>query len=628
MVSVKSTTYTVPTAYIPSINNRNNQSGANNTALFNQFFTLTAPAVNPVIDGFNNVAGWTNKPDQNLFERLASGILHFCGVPNIETTTLHEVQGGYQEHVRNKNPEFAEQAASFQIANELYQRALLKNGIGELVDVVKNEKGETVQQHQMNVWDQIRTFWPGTKNKIRKTIEGYENTQRGKTEEGQEIFAKKEEINATLGMHKQSSRNDLVSFMLIPMAGGQLMGWAGDMMKSGLILPAQILGGLGSLLQGSQSLVIARDVMAMDFSNLHGSQSQNLVGLGKLAVLASHTGRFLLSPLMTVLGIQDSVDGKESLGSKILGGIGTAFGVLNSSSLFMFGLHAHNSIVGLNNASAEVQKTHAWTAQKNMARFNKWSNIVAGVVGLASAIAEPILDHFENQAYQELKPIIEKEQAKFKVQEEKLIQQAMAIRDDLMKKVKAGEITEAQFNAQMQVLVQTIQMQMRKMEEPIRTLIQQKTDWITKAKWFSRLAETLSFMPINVMMLGRGLMNLTTHHAQRQDLAKEKGQVFNDNLFQSWIHGIWGNDPNALGGQLLRGGFNVPIVGSLGSGGTLPEKLYATVLEPLSIFASFFTSVTMPLAMSGSPFEQQFKDLTKNPVFGGLQMATNFLQFV
>jgi hypothetical protein len=627
MVSVKSTTYTIPTAYIPSINNRNNQSGANNTALFNQFFTLTAPAVNPVIDGFNNVAGWTNKPDQNLFKRLASGILHFCGVPNIETTTLHEVQGGYQEHVRNKNPEFTEQAASFQIANELYQQALLDNGIGELVNV-KNEKGQTVQQHQMTVWDQIRTFWPGTQNKIRETIKGYEGKKVAETQNGQGIFAEKEEINATLGMHKQSSRNDLVSFMLIPMAGGQLMGWAGDMMKAGLILPAQILGGLGSLLQGSQSLVIARDVMAMDFSNLRNSQSQNLVGLGKLAVLASHTGRFLLSPLMTVLGIQDSVDGKESLGSKILGGIGTAFGVLNSSSLFMFGLHAHNSIVGLNNASAEVQKTHAWNAQRNMARFNKWSNIVAGVVGLASAIAEPILDHFENQAYEELKPIIQAQQAKFKVQEEKLIQQAMAIRDDLMKKVKAGEITEAQFNAQMQVLVQTIQMQMRKMEEPIRTLIQQKTDWITKAKWFSRLAETLSFMPISVMMLGRGLMNLTTHHAQRQDLAKKEGKAFKDNLFQSWIHGIWGNDPNALGGQLLRGGFNVPIVGSLGSGGTLPEKLYATVLEPLSIFASFFTSVTMPLAMSGSPFEQQFKDLTKNPVFGGLQMATNFLQFV
>ena len=625
MVSVKSTTYTIPTAptaYIPSINNRNNQSGANNTALFNQFFTLTAPAVKPVIDGFNNVAGWTNKPDQNLFERLASGILHFCGVPNIETTTLHEVQGGYQEHVRNKNPEFTEQAASFQIANELYQQALLDNGIGELVD----------GQHQMNVWDQIKTFWPGTKNKIRETIKGYEGTERkvGKTQEGEDVFhtVQKEEKDATLGMHKQSSRNDLVSFMLIPMAGGQLMGWAGDMMKGGLILPAQILGGLGSLLQGSQSLVIARDVMAMDFSNLHGSQSQNLVGLGKLAVLASHTGRFLLSPLMTVLGIQDSVDGKESLGSKILGGIGTAFGVLNSSSLFMFGLHAHNSIVGLNNASAEVKNTHAWTAQKNMAIFNKYSNIVAGVVGLASAITEPILDHFENQAYEELKPIIQAQQAKFKVKEEQLIQQAMAIRDDLMKKVKAGEITEAQFNAQMQVLVQTIQMQMRKMEEPIRTLIQQKTDWITKAKWFSRLAETLSFMPISVMMLGRGLMNLTTHHAQRQDLAKKEGKAFKDNLFQSWIHGIWGNDPNALGGQLLRGGFNVPIVGSLGSGGTLPEKLYATVLEPLSIFASFFTGVTMPLAMSGSPFEQQFKDLTKNPVFGGLQMATNFLQFV
>ena len=622
MVSVKSTTYTIPTAYIPSINNRNNQSGANNTALFNQFFTLTAPAVKPVIDGFNNVAGWTNKPDQNLFERLASGILHFCGVPNIETTTLHEVQGGYQEHVRNKNPEFTEQAASFQIANELYQQALLKNGIGELVD----------GQHQMTAWDQIRTFWPGTKNKIRETIKGYEGTERkvGKTQEGEDVFhtVQKEEKDATLGMHKQSSRNDLVSFMLIPMAGGQLMGWAGDMMKGGLILPAQILGGLGSLLQGSQSLVIARDVMAMDFSNLHGSQSQNLVGLGKLAVLASHTGRFLLSPLMTVLGIQDSVDGKESLGSKILGGIGTAFGVLNSSSLFMFGLHAHNSIVGLNNASAEVKNTHAWTAQKNMAIFNKYSNIVAGVVGLASAITEPILDHFENQAYEELKPIIQAQQAKFKVKEEQLIQQAMAIRDDLMKKVKAGEITEAQFNAQMQVLVQTIQMQMRKMEEPIRTLIQQKTDWITKAKWFSRLAETLSFMPISVMMLGRGLMNLTTHHAQRQDLAKKEGKAFKDNLFQSWIHGIWGKDTQNLGGHLLRGGFNVPIVGSIGSGGTLPEKLYATVLEPLSIFASFFTGVTMPLAMSGSPFEQQFKDLTKNPVFGGLQMATNFLQFV
>jgi len=111
-------------------------------------------------------------------------------------------------------------------------------------------------------------------------------------------------------------------------------------------------------------------------------------------------------------------------------------------------------------------------------------------------------------------------------------------------------------------------------------------------------------------------------------LAKKNGEVFNANLFQSWIHGIWGKDSKTLGGELLRGGFNVPIVGSIGSGGTLPEKLYATVLEPLSIFASFFTGITMPLAMNGSPFEQQFKDLTKNPVFGGLQMATNFLQFV
>ena len=163
MVSVKSTTYTIPTAptaYIPSINNRNNQSGANNTALFNQFFTLTAPAVNPVIDGFNNVAGWTNKPDQNLFERLASGILHFCGVPNIETKTLHEVQGGYQQFKTNGNDRFAEQAASFQIANELYQRALLKNGIGELVDVVKNEKGETVQQHQSQCSPPLRKLPP------------------------------------------------------------------------------------------------------------------------------------------------------------------------------------------------------------------------------------------------------------------------------------------------------------------------------------------------------------------------------------------------------------------------------------------------------------------------------------